>query len=48
MDLVYLAPIGAILALFFAGYSYMSIRREGTGTELMQKIAAAIHEGAMV
>jgi K(+)-stimulated pyrophosphate-energized sodium pump len=48
MDLVYLAPIGAILALLFAGYSYMSIRREGTGTELMQKIAAAIHDGAMV
>ena len=48
MDLVYLAPIGAALALLFAGYSYMSIKREGTGTELMQKIAAAIHEGAMV
>jgi len=48
MDLVYLAPIGAVLALLFAGYSYMSIKREGTGTELMQKIAAAIHEGAMV
>ncbi len=48
MDLVYLAPIGAVLALLFAGYSFMSIRREGTGTDLMQKIAAAIHEGAMV
>ena len=48
MDLVYLAPIGAILALLFAGYSYTSIKRESTGTELMQKIAAAIHEGAMV
>ncbi len=48
MDLVYLAPIGAILALLFAGYSYTSIKREGTGTELMQKIAAAIHDGAMV
>ncbi|HUM77578.1 MAG TPA: sodium-translocating pyrophosphatase [Methanoculleus sp.] len=48
MDLVYLAPLGAILALLFAGYSYLSIRREGTGTELMQKIAAAIHTGAMV
>ena len=48
MDLVYLAPIGAILALLFAGYSYTSIKREGTGTELMQKIAAAIHDGAMI
>ncbi|WP_292383406.1 sodium-translocating pyrophosphatase [Methanoculleus sp. UBA430] len=48
MDLVYLAPVCAILALLFAGYSYTSIKREGTGTELMQKIAAAIHTGAMV
>ena len=48
MDLVYLAPIGAILALLFAGYSYVSIKREETGTELMQKIAAAIHDGAMI
>ncbi|BBL67055.1 sodium-translocating pyrophosphatase [Methanoculleus chikugoensis] len=48
MDLVYLAPLCAVLALLFAGYSYMSIKREGTGTELMQKIAAAIHTGAMV
>lgn len=48
MDLVYLAPVGAVLALLFAGYSYTSIKREGTGTELMQKIAAAIHDGAMI
>lgn len=48
MDLVYLAPLGAILALLFAGYSYASIGREEKGTELMQKIAAAIHEGAMI
>ncbi|MFY9193950.1 MAG: sodium-translocating pyrophosphatase [Methanoculleus sp.] len=48
MDLVYLAPIGAVIALLFAGYSYTSIKREGTGTEVMQKIAAAIHDGAMV
>ncbi|WP_332450197.1 sodium-translocating pyrophosphatase [Methanoculleus sp.] len=48
MDLVYLAPVCAVLALLFAGYSYRSILKEGTGTELMQKIAAAIHTGAMV
>lgn len=48
MDLVYLAPVCAILALLFAGYSYRSILKEGTGTEVMQKIAAAIHTGAMV
>ena len=48
MDLVYLAPVCAILALLFAGFSYRSILKEGTGTEVMQKIAAAIHTGAMV
>ncbi len=46
--LVYLAPLCALVALLFAGYSYTAIRKEGTGTETMQKIAAAIHTGAMV
>ncbi|RXE56841.1 potassium transporter [Methanoculleus taiwanensis] len=46
--LVYLAPLCAVVALLFAGYSYTAIRKEGTGTETMQKIAAAIHTGAMV
>ncbi len=46
--LVYLAPLCALVALLFAGYSYTAIRKEGTGTEIMQKIAAAIHTGAMV
>ncbi len=48
MELVYMAPLSAVLALLFAGYSYAGIRREGTGTDLMQKIADAIHTGAMV
>ncbi|MDN7024822.1 sodium-translocating pyrophosphatase [Methanoculleus sp. FWC-SCC1] len=46
--LVYLAPLCAVVALLFAGYSYTAIRKEGTGTDTMQKIAAAIHTGAMV
>jgi len=48
MDLIYLAPVAALIALAFAGYSFMMVKREGTGTEVMQKIAAAIHLGAMV
>ncbi|MCP1661639.1 MAG: sodium-translocating pyrophosphatase [Methanocalculus sp. MSAO_Arc1] len=48
MDLIYLAPLCALLALIFAGISYRSVKKEGTGTEVMQKIAAAIHLGAMV
>ncbi|MCQ2356374.1 MAG: sodium-translocating pyrophosphatase, partial [Methanocorpusculum sp.] len=48
MDLIYLAPICAVIGLLFALYSYSVVKREGTGDEKMQKIAAAIHLGAMV
>jgi K(+)-stimulated pyrophosphate-energized sodium pump len=46
--LVLLAPACALLALIFAGFSFIQIRKEGPGTELMQKIALAIHNGAMI
>jgi len=46
--LVYLAPVCALVGLLFAGISYRSVRKEDEGTELMQKITAAIHHGAMV
>jgi len=48
MDLLIIAPICAIIGLLFAAFSFFSMKKEGTGTELMQKIAAAIHTGAMV
>ncbi len=48
MDLIYLAPICAVIGLLFALYSYSVVKKEGTGDEKMQKIAAAIHLGAMV
>jgi len=48
MDLIYLAPLAALIALAFAGFSFITVKKEGTGTEVMQKIAAAIHLGAMV
>ena len=48
MDLLILAPVCAIIGLLFAAFSFFSMKKEGTGTELMQKIAAAIHTGAMV
>ncbi|MDR0439258.1 MAG: sodium-translocating pyrophosphatase [Methanocalculaceae archaeon] len=48
MDLIYLAPICAVIGLLFAIYSYSIVKKEGTGDEKMQKIAAAIHLGAMV
>lgn len=48
MDLFILVPVCALLGLVFAAYSYVVMKREGTGSELMQKIAAAIRLGAMV
>jgi K(+)-stimulated pyrophosphate-energized sodium pump len=48
MDLFILAPLCALIGLFFAAYAFWSMKKEGTGTELMQKIAGAIHLGAMV
>ncbi len=48
MDLIYLAPICAVIGLLFALYSYSVVKKEGTGDEKMQKISAAIHLGAMV
>jgi len=48
MDLFILAPLCALIGLLFAAYYFWSMKKEGTGTELMQKIASAIHLGAMV
>ena len=46
--LVYLAPICALIGLIFAGISYKNVQKEGEGNELIKKITAAIHGGAMV
>ncbi len=46
MDLMILAPIGAVLSLLFAGYLAYRIKTYSTGTELMTKISAAIKKGA--
>jgi K(+)-stimulated pyrophosphate-energized sodium pump len=48
MDLFILVPVCALVGLLFAAYSYRVMKREGTGSELMQKIAAAIRLGAFV
>lgn len=47
MDLLIIVPICAIVGLIFAGISYNRMRKEPAGDELMQKIASAIHLGAM-
>jgi K(+)-stimulated pyrophosphate-energized sodium pump len=42
------APILGVLGLMVAGGLYLYILRQPVGTKLMQEIAMAIHEGAMV
>jgi K(+)-stimulated pyrophosphate-energized sodium pump len=48
MDMFIVIPICALIGLLFAAISFRTMKKEGTGTELMQKIASAIHLGAMV
>jgi K(+)-stimulated pyrophosphate-energized sodium pump len=48
MDLFILVPICALIGLLFAVYAYFTMKKEGEGDELMQKIAKAIRLGAMV
>ncbi|MDD1679273.1 MAG: sodium-translocating pyrophosphatase [Methanomicrobiales archaeon] len=48
MDLLIWAPVCAIIGLLFAAYSFRSMMKEETGSDLMRKIASAIQLGAMV
>jgi len=43
----YLAPLGALFALFFAWYFYKSIMKKDEGNSKMQEIALAVKQGAM-
>ena len=47
MDMLYIVPVCALIGLIFAGLSYVRMKKESPGDEVMQKIAAAIHLGAM-
>ncbi len=46
--LIYLAPICALIGLIFAGVSYKNVQKEGEGNDLIKKITASIHGGAMI
>ncbi|NLY42572.1 MAG: sodium-translocating pyrophosphatase [Clostridiaceae bacterium] len=46
MNLILLAPVGAVTALVFAAYLAYSVLKQSEGTEQMKKIAAAVRKGA--
>ena len=45
-DLLYLAPMGSLLALGFAGFLAWTVMKRDEGTPLMREIAQAVKEGA--
>jgi K(+)-stimulated pyrophosphate-energized sodium pump len=47
MDLLFIVPICALIGLIYAGVCYNRMKSESPGDAVMQKIAAAIHLGAM-
>ncbi|MFH0968829.1 MAG: sodium-translocating pyrophosphatase [Methanobacteriota archaeon] len=47
MDLLFIVPICALIGLLYAGVCYNRMAKESPGDAVMQKIAAAIHLGAM-
>ena len=47
MNLIWLAPVGSILALLFAGYLISYILKQDEGTEKMRQIAYWVREGAL-
>lgn len=46
MDMMILAPIGAVVALLFAVYQAKKVMAEDEGTDLMKKISLSIRKGA--
>jgi len=42
----YIAPVSAVVALFFAWYFFNNVKKQNPGTERMQEIAGYVREGA--
>ncbi|UCF50759.1 MAG: sodium-translocating pyrophosphatase, partial [Thermoplasmatales archaeon] len=47
MDLSIIVPIGGVIALLFAFYLYISVKRQSAGNEKMKELSSAIRQGAM-
>lgn len=46
MDLIYLAPVGAVVALLFVWFLWKKVMKSEEGNETMKKIALSIRKGA--
>ena len=46
MDLIWTAPVGALIALLFAGYNAMKVRAADRGTEKVRELSDVIRHGA--
>jgi len=46
MNLLFLAPLGSIAALVFAGYLAHTVLKQSEGTDVMKTIASAVRKGA--
>ena len=46
MDLIWLAPAGALIALLFAGYNALKVKRADEGNEKVKELSGIIRKGA--
>jgi K(+)-stimulated pyrophosphate-energized sodium pump len=46
LEIIFLAPIGAVVGLLFAWYLARTVMKQSEGTDKMKKIASAIRQGA--
>ena len=46
MDLSFLAPVGAVIALLFAFYNAMKVKKADEGSEKVRELSKSISQGA--
>ena len=46
MDLIWIAPVGALIALLFAGYNAFKVKRADQGNEKVRQLSGIIKQGA--
>ena len=46
MDLIWIAPVGALIALLFAVYNAYKVKRADQGNEKVRELSGIIRQGA--